>query len=177
MKIRTLLFSSALSFLCSDREMVLEHRTQAQLRDESSSFVWDGLRADDVTPEKHAELTSPSLDSGSCSRIDHAVYPTFTMMNSASIATGTYSGCMGFYGNVVYAPRARERTRRESISIFLARRSSRTFGSSKPCGNRTGQLTLVSTMLQRHSQRAVDSGRSASSGRFIQITSEGTSSR
>ena len=36
----------------------------------------------------------------------HAVYPTFTMMNSASIATGTYPGAHGFYGNVVYAPSA-----------------------------------------------------------------------
>src|SRR5947207_41790 len=37
----------------------------------------------------------------------HAVYPTFTMMNSASIATGTYPGTHGFYGNVVYAPNAK----------------------------------------------------------------------
>src|SRR5256885_9855919 len=37
----------------------------------------------------------------------HAVYPTFTMMNSASIATGTYPGTHGFYGNVVYEPNAR----------------------------------------------------------------------
>ena len=40
----------------------------------------------------------------------HAVYPTFTMMNSASIATGTYPGVHGFYGNVVYAPHAKGKT-------------------------------------------------------------------
>src|SRR5262249_30475540 len=67
-------------------------------------FVWDGLRADDlrseITPNYFALART-----GVVFADHHAVYPTFTMMNSASIATGTYPGEHGFYGNVVYAPR------------------------------------------------------------------------
>jgi predicted AlkP superfamily pyrophosphatase or phosphodiesterase len=69
-------------------------------------FVWDGLRMDDLTPEitpNYFALASRGLVFAD----HHAVYPTFTMMNSASIATGTYPGVHSFYGNVVYAPTAR----------------------------------------------------------------------
>ena len=68
-------------------------------------FVWDGLRADDVTPENMPNYFALAR-SGVVFADHHAVYPTFTMMNSASIATGTYPGVHGFYGNVVYAPKA-----------------------------------------------------------------------
>jgi len=88
-------------------------------------FVWDGLRADDVTPENMPNYFALAR-SGVVFADHHAVYPTFTMMNSASIATGTYPGMHGFYGNVVYAPNAKGRTQRESRSTFLPRRSSRT---------------------------------------------------
>jgi hypothetical protein len=95
----------------------------------------------------------------------HAVYPTFTMMNSASIATGTYPGVHGFYGNVVYAPSRREGTRREPISIFPRRRSSRISAWSKPVRDSyQGKLTLVSTMLQTAQGKGLTTGgRSASS--------------
>jgi predicted AlkP superfamily pyrophosphatase or phosphodiesterase len=68
-------------------------------------FVWDGLRADDLTPNITPNYFALAR-SGVVFADHHAVYPTFTMMNSASIATGTYSGVHGFYGNVVYAPSA-----------------------------------------------------------------------
>src|SRR5262249_20097909 len=68
-------------------------------------FVWDGLRADDLTPEITPNYFALAR-TGVVFADHHAVYPTFTMMNSASIATGTYPGAHGFYGNVVYAPRA-----------------------------------------------------------------------
>src|SRR6516225_10236854 len=69
-------------------------------------FVWDGLRADDLTPQITPNYIALSR-SGVVFADHHAVYPTFTMMNSASIATGTYPGTHGFYGNVVYAPSAK----------------------------------------------------------------------
>src|SRR5437667_1474872 len=69
-------------------------------------FVWDGLRADDLTPENMPNYFRLAR-SGVVFADHHAVYPTFTMMNSASIATGTYPGSHGFYGNVVYAPNAK----------------------------------------------------------------------
>ena len=68
-------------------------------------FVWDGLRADDLTPEIAPNYFRMAR-AGVVFADHHAVYPTFTMMNSASIATGTYPGVHGFYGNVVYAPAA-----------------------------------------------------------------------
>src|SRR4051812_8549955 len=68
-------------------------------------FVWDGLRTDDLTPEITPNYLALA-DSGAVFTDHHAVYPTFTMMNSASIATGAYPGAHGFYGNVVYAPTA-----------------------------------------------------------------------
>ena len=71
-------------------------------------FVWDGLRADDLTPEITPNYFALAR-TGVVFADHHAVYPTFTMMNSASIATGTYPGVHGFYGNVVYAPAAKGR--------------------------------------------------------------------
>ena len=50
-------------------------------------FVWDGLRADDLTPEITPNYFALAR-SGVVFADHHAVYPTFTMMNSASIATG-----------------------------------------------------------------------------------------
>jgi predicted AlkP superfamily pyrophosphatase or phosphodiesterase len=108
MKIRTLLFLSALSFFVLGPGGGLG----AQQQDAGSTarrfiiFVWDGLRADDVTPDNMPNYFALAR-SGVVFADHHAVYPTFTMMNSASIATGMYSGVHGFYGNVVYAPSAR----------------------------------------------------------------------
>ena len=76
---------------------------RASSRTQAIIFVWDGLRTDDLTPEITPNYFALAR-SGVVFADHHAVYPTFTMMNSASIATGTYPGVHGFYGNVVYAP-------------------------------------------------------------------------
>src|SRR5207253_5298158 len=110
MKIRPLIFLSALSFML----LGLAGSLRAQQQDTGPAarrviiFVWDGLRADDLTPEITPNYFALAR-SGVIFADHHAVYPTFTMMNSASIATGTYPGVHGFYGNVVYAPSARGR--------------------------------------------------------------------
>ncbi len=79
----------------------------------------------------------------------HAVYPTFTMMNSASIATGTYSGVHGFYGNVVYAPSARGKNAKGVEIDFSAPAFIEDFGVVEAVRESyRGKLTLVSTMLQ-----------------------------
>jgi arylsulfatase A-like enzyme len=68
-------------------------------------IVWDGLRPDSID----ASLT-PNLarlrDEGTEFAENHSTYPTFTMMNSASFATGSYPGTAGFYGNVLWQPNA-----------------------------------------------------------------------
>ena len=111
-------------------------------------FVWDGLRADDLTPEI-APNYFRMAGAGVVFADHHAVYPTFTMMNSASIATGTYPGVHGFYGNVVYAPAAKGRNAKGVEIDFSAPAFIEDFGVVEAVrGAYLGKLTLVSTMLQ-----------------------------
>jgi arylsulfatase A-like enzyme len=67
-------------------------------------FVWDGLRPDSVDPEVTPNLARLRDQRGTNFRNHHSVYPTFTMMNAAALATGTLSGSHGFYGNYEYQP-------------------------------------------------------------------------
>jgi len=67
--------------------------------------VWDGLRPDAVNADDTPNLAR--LRDGGVDFTDHhSTYPTFTMMNSASFATGGFPGTAGFYGNVVWQPGA-----------------------------------------------------------------------
>lgn len=61
-------------------------------------FVWDGLRPDSITPEDTPNLYALQ-QAGVRFANNHATYPTFTMMNAASFATGGYPATTGFYGN------------------------------------------------------------------------------
>src|SRR6478736_4012143 len=66
--------------------------------------VWDGLRPDSIS-----DLVTPNLarlrDHEGVNFSDHhSVYPTFTMMNAAALATGAYPEQHGFYGNTEYQP-------------------------------------------------------------------------
>src|SRR5262249_6953253 len=91
MKIRTVFFLSALPVML----LAMTAGLRAQQQDLGPSarrviiFVWDGLRADDLIPEITPNYFVLAR-SGVVFADHHAVYPTFTMMNSASIATGTY---------------------------------------------------------------------------------------
>ena len=150
MKIRVILFLSALSFFVLGPGGGLG----AQQQDAGSTarrviiFVWDGLRTDDVTPENMPHYFALAR-SGVVFADHHAVYPTFTMMNSASIATGTYPGVHGFYGNVVYAPNARGKNAKGVDIDFSAPAFIEDFGVVEAVRESyQGELTLVATMLQ-----------------------------
>ena len=111
-------------------------------------FVWDGLRADDVTPDNMPNYFALAR-SGVVFADHHAVYPTFTMMNSASIATGTYPGTHGFYGNVVYAPNAKGKNAKGVSIDFSAPAFIEDFGVVEAVRDSyQGKLTRVSTLLQ-----------------------------
>jgi len=111
-------------------------------------FVWDGLRADDVTPDNMPNYFALAR-SGVVFADHHAVYPTFTMMNSASIATGTYPGTHGFYGNVVYAPNAKGKNAKGVAIDFSAPAFIEDFGVVEAVRDSyQGKLTRVSTLLQ-----------------------------
>jgi arylsulfatase A-like enzyme len=64
-------------------------------------FVWDGLRPDSVSAEDTPNLIR-LRDEGVVFEAHHATYPTLTMMNAASFATGGYPATNGFYGNSVW---------------------------------------------------------------------------
>src|SRR5213596_653726 len=148
MKIRTLLFLSALSFFVLGPGDGLGAQDAGSIARRVIIFVWDGLRADDVTPENMPNYFSLAR-SGVVFADHHAVYPTFTMMNSASIATGTYPGKHGFYSNVVYAPNAKGKNAKGVAIDFLAPAFIEDFGVVEAVRDSyQGRLTLVSTMLQ-----------------------------
>src|SRR5690349_22000390 len=58
-------------------------------------FVWDGLRPDFInpqdTPNVHALRTRGVWFSD-----NHSTYPTFTLINGATFATGAFPGATGF---------------------------------------------------------------------------------
>jgi len=66
--------------------------------------VWDGLRPDSISAEVTPNLARLRDREGVNFSDHHAVYPTFTMMNAAALATGAYPGQHGFYGNTEYQP-------------------------------------------------------------------------
>jgi hypothetical protein len=126
-------------------------------------FVWDGLRADDLTPSITPNYFALAR-SGVVFTDHHAVYPTFTMMNSASIATGTYPGMHGFYGNVVYAPSAKGKNAKGADIDFFAPAFIEDFGVVEAVRDAyQGKLTLVSTMLQAAQAKGL---RTAAVGKF-----------
>ena len=66
-------------------------------------MVWDGLRPDSVNA-----VDTPNLyalrESGVNFSDNHSTYPTFTMMNGSSFATGSFPKTSGFYGNTFWTP-------------------------------------------------------------------------
>jgi arylsulfatase A-like enzyme len=70
-------------------------------------FVWDGLRPDSVTSDDTPNLVRLA-DEGVLFDDQHATYPTLTMVNSASFATGRYPASNGFYGNYIWVEGAED---------------------------------------------------------------------
>lgn len=66
-------------------------------------FVWDGLRRDVITQQNTPNLYKLKQN-GVYFSDHHSSYPTVTMNNANSLATGNYSGATGFYGNRVWRP-------------------------------------------------------------------------
>src|SRR3954452_10891095 len=64
-------------------------------------FILDGLRGRIVTPQ-----TAPAMaevrDKGVHFKNSHSLFPTFTMANGSSIASGHYLGDTGTFSNTIY---------------------------------------------------------------------------
>ena len=66
-------------------------------------MVWDGMRPDCVNATDTPNLYA-MRNSGVNFSDNHATYPTFTMMNGSSFATGSFPRTSGFYGNTFWTP-------------------------------------------------------------------------
>ena len=66
-------------------------------------MVWDGLRPDSVNPVDTPHLYA-LRQQGVQFADNHSTYPTFTMMNGSSFATGSFPKTSGFYGNTFWTP-------------------------------------------------------------------------
>lgn len=66
-------------------------------------FVWDGLRPDAITRTDTPHLYALRQD-GADFPDHHSVYPTFTMVNAAALATGSFTGSNAYYGNFIFLP-------------------------------------------------------------------------
>lgn len=66
-------------------------------------MVWDGLRPDSVSATDTPNLYA-LRQSGINFADNHSTYPTFTMMNGSSLATGSFPKTSGFYGNTFWTP-------------------------------------------------------------------------
>ena len=66
-------------------------------------MVWDGLRPDAINATDTPNLFA--LRQQGVDFVDnHSTYPTFTMMNSSSLATGSFPKISGYYGNTFWTP-------------------------------------------------------------------------
>src|SRR3954468_21603683 len=66
-------------------------------------FVWDGLRPDSITAADTPNLYRLRAE-GVTFAHSHAVFPTVTRVNAASLSTGTYPSRHGIMGNQIYVP-------------------------------------------------------------------------
>jgi predicted AlkP superfamily pyrophosphatase or phosphodiesterase len=66
-------------------------------------MVWDGLRPDSVNATDTPNLYALRKTGANFSD-NHSTYPTFTMMNGSSFATGSFPKTSGFYGNTFWTP-------------------------------------------------------------------------
>lgn len=78
-------------------------------------MVWDGLRPDSIDPQTTPRLAQLRDQLGVDFRDHHSVYPTFTMMNAAALATGVRSAIHGFYGNTLYQPGPKNHVSKEGL--------------------------------------------------------------
>ena len=100
-KLAALLFS--INFLLIAHPTIAAKSTTPARAKQVILFVWDGLRPDSVT-----QTTTPNLyqfmKDGVEFADNHSSYPTFTMMNAGSFATGSRAGRTGFFGNTLWHP-------------------------------------------------------------------------
>lgn len=99
----TVLFSMFPIHLLAQQSGPQAYQTQAK---RVILFIWDGLRPDSITPKNTPHLFH-LMQEGVQFTDNHSTYPTFTMMNASTFATGDFAGKTGFYGNTLWSPTSR----------------------------------------------------------------------
>ena len=127
-------------------------------------FVWDGLRPDSVT-----QADTPNLyalqQAGVNFSDNHSTYPTFTMMNSAAFATGSFPATTGFYGNTLYAPGATGASSSGGAADFVDPVFTEDYGILQDLDNYyLNKLLLVSTLFQAAQARGLTTAAVGKSG-------------
>lgn len=98
----TILTTSILLVACGDSKPI-ETTQILQKPTRTIIMVWDGLRPDSVNSTDTPNLYA--LQQAGVNFTDnHSTYPTFTMMNGSSFATGSFPKTSGFYGNTFWTP-------------------------------------------------------------------------
>jgi arylsulfatase A-like enzyme len=87
----------------SDHQLFTLHPSPLTRAKRAVLMVWDGMRPDLVSPELTPNLARLAAE-GVCFADSHAVFPTVTRVNSASLSTGALPGAHGIVGNTLYAP-------------------------------------------------------------------------
>src|SRR5689334_20644934 len=102
-------------------------------------FVVDGLRPDAITAEDTPTLAR-LRDEGVRFTDSHAVFPTVTRVNAATLATGVQPGTHGIVGNQLFVPAVELRRAFDTGD----HRNLRRLGDA--CG---GRLLLTGTLAER----------------------------
>ena len=87
----------------SVKEVAITSENKSISKQKVIIMVWDGLRPDSITIEDTPNLFALRKLGVNFSD-NHSTYPTFTMMNAATLAGGAYSAKTGFYGNTFWTP-------------------------------------------------------------------------
>lgn len=115
-------------------------------------FVWDGLRPDSIDPTNTPNLYSLA-QKGVFFSDNHSTYPTFTMMNAGSLATGDFPYKTGFYGNTIWRPGASGTNSAGQTVDFNQPVFTEDYKVLQDLDNYyNNQLLLVSTLLQAAQQ-------------------------
>lgn len=111
-------------------------------------FVWDGMRPDAISETDTPHLAA-MVKRGTNFADNHSSYPTFTMMNAAAFASGSFSGKSGFFGNSVYRPGAPARTSAGDYIDLNDPVFTEDYGILKQLdANQDERLLLVQTLFQ-----------------------------
>ena len=95
--------SRALCILALASACALPSLAAAPEKQRTIVMVWDGLRPDSINPTDTPRLYA-LREAGVNFADNHSTYPTFTMMNGAAFASGSFPKSSGFYGNSFWTP-------------------------------------------------------------------------